>query len=319
MKKILLTLSVICCLASYAQTSEALFLDEYSFIDPNNCVVFPESNGGIMSWGNSLEVKYNPIEADGLHLTASGNNNGDPHWYSIYDGCQTMYDAGTFVDMSQSSKVTITAKGEIGETLGFHVGALNGGTQFYPNTSTYNNGYNESIEARHTFQSEEFETFTLDFAGGSWEIWEEKSQVRSIGFYTEGDQGSEFVVEKVVFGVGQNDNPTNITPVIYGVSLSGDTEQVRANLTEISIAVDAADQDGVIENVGLFVNGEQVIEIDNSDNPSIDANQDTVFKYTFQEAGVYDIVVKGVSDCETCDEEGAKSNFGQHYIILFRL
>ena len=24
---------------------------------------------------------------------------------------------------------------------------------------------------------------------------------------------------------------------------------------------------------------------------------------------VYDIVVKGVSDCETCDEEGAKSNY----------
>ena len=186
------------------------------------------SNAGIMSFGSTFTESYSNItEANGpLVLVSADPEDGTKtaHWFAlpvitgegIDAACSNLYSEDQGIDMSNNTKITVTAESSIaGAELSVFLGS---GGQWSP---TYNTAWTGSAEigAKHTFaEANTLETFTVDLATVSAEFtsWPGISNIQSLGYLswsptatfkiTEVKLGAEAIVDD---GNGNDDEDDN--------------------------------------------------------------------------------------------------------------
>ncbi len=169
------------------------------------------NNGGIMSHGSTIVSGPNYLTSTTLELVsvASIPSGGTVTWFAIpvvvgsgqSATCGTLYSTSQGINMSSTSKVSITAAASAaGAVLEFYLG---GEGQWSPETSTYNTGAGSSIIASHTFAAANTpETFSIDYSSlnsSVWAGWAGKSKVQCVG-YRSGTNGVTFKVNETKIG-----------------------------------------------------------------------------------------------------------------------
>jgi len=220
MKKFLLSVAVLAAtLSANAQLNVAGDGFNLDNLDgASNCYAnFAPNNGGIMANGGSF-TGANELTANGLVLISEATIATDAIWYSfpavVDDACSNLNGDDKGVDMSANGKVSMMVKSNVaGATLDFFLGSTG---QYFPSTSTFNNGLGKSVIATITFaNADELIEVIFDYndLGSSdanvvvvvqdgddvWGDFTGRNKIQSYGFRT-ATENAQFTITEIKVG-----------------------------------------------------------------------------------------------------------------------